>query len=321
MPLTSDEKILHLADSLLKQFESLFGAHPGFRPVHAKGVLLTGTFTPGSEAPSLTRAPHANRASTPVTVRFSDTTGIPLIPDTDPNANPRGMAVRFHLADRVHTDIVAHAADGFPARTGEEFLEFLTAIAASFSAKTSPTPIEKFLATHPAALAFIQKTKAIPASFARLGYFGITAFRFLNQAGAGRFGRFRLVPTAGVDHLDEAALKTKGPNYLFDELNERLAAGPIRFDIQVQLAEEGDVVDDATASWPANRKLLHFGSLTLTGVEPDNAHLQKYLIFDPIPRVDGIEPSADPLIELRAAVYLISGRRRREAPEARTTAG
>src|SRR5690349_2927037 len=122
MPLTSDEKILHLADAILKQFETLFGAHPGFRPVHAKGILLKGSFTPTGEASSLTRAPHINRSSTPVTVRFSDTTGIPMIPDTDPNASPRGMAVRFHLADRVHTDIVSHSANGFPARNGQEFL-------------------------------------------------------------------------------------------------------------------------------------------------------------------------------------------------------
>jgi hypothetical protein len=32
-----------------------------------------------------------------------------------------------------------------------------------------------------------------------------------------------------------------------------------------------------------------------------------------IPRLSGIEPSDDPLLELRAAVYLISGRGRRAA--------
>jgi catalase len=40
---------------------------------------------------------------------------------------------------------------------------------------------------------------------------------------------------------------------------------------------------------------------------------QKDIIFDPISRVDRIEASADPLLELRAAVYLISGRRGRAA--------
>jgi catalase len=319
MPLTSDPKILKLAEDLLGKFRTAFGEHPGFRPVHAKGVLLTGRFTPAPQAASLTLAPHAIRSSTPVTVRFSDTTGIPLAPDNDPNASPRGMAVRFHLAERVHTDIIAHSADGFPARTGDEFLEFLTALVAS-AGKPSPTPIEQYLGSHPAALAFVQKASAIPASFAREAYFGVTAMKFVNRQGASQFGRYRIVPAAGVQHLSAAEAGAKGANYLFEDLAARLGSGPVRFDVVVQAAAEGDAVDDATVLWPADRPLIPFGSLTLTGISADNAHMQKQMIFDPIPRVEGIEPSDDPLLELRAAIYLISGRRRREAPEAQAGA-
>src|SRR5436309_6900030 len=108
------------------------GVHPGFRPAHAKGLMCAGTFTPSPEAAELTRAPHAGRPATPVTVRYSDSTGIPTIPDNDlARSGPRGIAVRFHLADHVHTDIVAHSTNGFPVRTGEEFLEFLRAAAAA----------------------------------------------------------------------------------------------------------------------------------------------------------------------------------------------
>src|ERR1035437_2100818 len=131
MPLPTDEKLLALGNELIQQFEAIFGEHPGFRPAHAKGAMLTGTFTPSSGAASLTRAPHIQRASTPVTVRFSNSTGLPLIPDNSPDANPRGFAIRFHLAEHVHTDIVSHSTDGFPTRTGEQFLEFLRALAAS----------------------------------------------------------------------------------------------------------------------------------------------------------------------------------------------
>src|ERR1700730_9657368 len=114
MPLPSDEKLIQLGNDLIKQFDTIFGLHPGFRPAHAKGVLLTGTFSPSREAASLTRAPHISRESTPVTVRFSDSTGLTTIPDNDPKANPRGLVIRFHLADRVHTDIIGHSTDGFP---------------------------------------------------------------------------------------------------------------------------------------------------------------------------------------------------------------
>ena len=316
MPLPSDEKLIQLSNELIRQFDTIFGLHPGFRPAHAKGVLLTGSFTPSPEAASLTRAPHATRASTPVSVRFSDGTGLPMIPDNDANAGPRGFALRFHLAEHVHTDIVGHSTDGFPTRTGQEFLEFLRAAAQSGAGAPSPSPIEVFLGSHPAALAFVQAPKPSPSSLAREAYFGVTAMRFINRDGLARYGRYRIVPEAGVEHLDEAAAQGKSANYLFDELAQRVGKGPVRFQIDVQIASASDVVDDATIHWPADRPVIRFGNVALTAVAPNNAAEQQQIIFDPIPRVDGIEPSDDPLLELRAAVYLLSGRRRRQAQPA-----
>ncbi|HET6218773.1 MAG TPA: catalase family peroxidase [Acidobacteriaceae bacterium] len=315
MPLPTDEKILALSNAILLKFEALFGAHPGFRPAHAKGIMLNGSFTATAEAAKLSRAPHLNRPSTPATVRFSNSTGIPVIPDNDPNADPRGCAVRFHLADRVHTDIVAHSTNGFPSRTGQDFLEFLSAIAATDLAQIPGSPLEKYLGTHPAALAFVQAPKPLPSSFARETYFGLTAVRFINKNGSTRYGRFRLLPEAGNEPLEAAAAAATGPNYLFDEIEQRIAKEPVRFRVVAQLAEDGDTVDDVTVQWPDNRKLLELGKLSFTEPVLDEAHEQKQIIFDPIPRVDGIDASDDPLLELRAAVYLLSGRRRRSAPE------
>ena len=315
MPLPTDEKVLALSNAILEKFEALFGAHPGFRPAHAKGIMLHGSFTPAPEAASLTKAPHFNRPSTPATVRFSNSTGVPVIPDNDPNADPRGCAIRFYLAERVHTDIVAHSTNAFPARTGQDFLEFLSAIAATDLSHIPGSPLEKYLGTHPATLAFVQTPKPPPASFAQESYFGLTAMRFINTAGVSRYGRYRILPEAGNEHLEAAVAAAKGPNYLFDELEQRIAKEPVKFKVVVQLAEDGDTVDDVTVQWPENRKFLELGKLSLTEPVLDEAHEQKQLIFDPIPRVEGIEPSDDPLLELRAAVYLLSGRRRRSAPE------
>jgi catalase len=313
MPLPTDEKLLALSQDLLKQFDTLFGLHPGFRAAHARGTMLSGTFTPDPQAVSLTRAPHITHASTPVTARFSSSTGIPLLPDNDPNANPRGLAIRFQLADHVHTDIVSHSTDGFPTRTGQEFLEFLQAVAASGPDVPSPKPIEKYLGAHPAALAFVQAPKPSPSSFAKETYFGVTAMRFINKDGASRYGRYRIVPDAGVEHLDPEVTKDKGPSFLFDELSERIASGPVSFQVFAQLANQGDEVNDATVHWPEDRPLARLGQIVLTAPVENDAAEQKKVIFDPIPRVDGIEPSDDPLLELRAAIYLLSGRRRRQA--------
>ncbi|HEX7158660.1 MAG TPA: catalase family peroxidase [Edaphobacter sp.] len=309
MPLPEDEKLIALSEEVLKAFENVFGPHPGFRPAHAKGVMVTGTFTPSSEAPWLTRAQHANQASTPVTVRFSNSTGLPLIPDNDQGADPRGIAIRFNLAEHVHTDIVAHSANAFPATDGREFLEFLSGVTQS-----DPAKVQEFVGSHPKALRFIQSITPLPVSFATESYFGLTAMRFTNKDGVSRFGRYTIVPEAAEEHLSADAAAAKGPNYLFDELTERLAKGPIKFKLTVQVAEDGDAVNDNTVHWPAERKVVELGSITLKSAVTENAKEQQYVIFDPIPRLDGIEPSDDPLLELRAAVYLISGRKRRTAP-------
>jgi len=308
MPLPTDERLLALANDLLLELDQKFGVHPGFRPAHARGVLLKGVFAPGATAPKLSKAPHFGRASTPVTVRFSNGTGLPMISDADPKANPRGMATRFHLEERVHTDIIGQSANGFPVRTGSEFLEFLKVAGA-------PEELEGFLAVHPAAKRFMEIPKPSPVSFATEAFFGVSAMEFENVQGVRRFGRFRLVPEAGVKHLSEEELASKGANYLFDELRGRMMAGPVGFRIEVQLAEVGDVADDATVQWPETRELMEVGRMVMTEFHDDDAATQKHIIFDPIPRVVGIEPSNDPLLELRAAIYLMSGLRRRETEE------
>lgn len=313
MPLPNDERVVALANDLLATFDQLFGLHPGFRAAHAKGQMLTGTFRPSSKAQSISNAPHFERESMPVTVRFSNSTGLPQIPDSAPEANPRGMAIRFNLAEHVHTDIVAHSTDGFPTRDGYEFLEFLRAVMASGSDVPSPKPVEKFLGAHPAALAFVQAPKPFPSSLARETYWGVTAFAFTNASGQKRFGRYRIVPESGNDYLSEEAVAAIGENYHFEEIAARVAKGGVRFKLLLQVAADSDVVDDATVHWPESRDVVELGVVELTETVTDSAAQQKHIIFDPIPRVKGIEASADPLLELRAAIYLLSGRRRRAA--------
>ncbi|KAF9503678.1 hypothetical protein BS47DRAFT_1355989 [Hydnum rufescens UP504] len=313
MPLPTDKNLITLSEDLITGFQTLFGKHPGFRPNHARGVLLTGTFVPSSFAATLSSAPHFNQSSIPVTVRFSSATGLPLVSDTDPAANPRSTSIRFHLGDRVHTDIISHSVNSFLARTGEEFLEFLRASAESPPGGPSPSPREKWLAAHPAALRFVKTPKPSPSSFARENYFGVHAYKFTNKDGKEQFARYRVTPDAGADHLDDATTEAKDPDFLFNEINTRIHQGPVSFQLWAQIAEDGDTLDDVTVSWPETRQVLDLGKITLNAFVEDDPKEQKYIIFDPIPRVEGIEPSADPLLELRASVNLLSGRQRRAA--------
>ena len=303
---------LALAQQLLEALDTLSGLHPGFRPAHAKGLMCSGLFTPSAEAAKLTLARHASRPSTPVTVRYSNSTGVPTIPDHDPaRSGPRGIAIRFHLAEHVHTDIVAHSTNGFPVRTGEEFVEFLSAVAAAGAGR--PEVMGSFLAAHPNAKRFVDAPKPIPTSFAREAFFAVTSFKFTNTDGMSRHGRFRIRPAAGTEYLTGEAAAAKSPDFLFDELGPRLAKEPVRLGVFVQMAEPGDDVADASVTWPDNRPEIPFGTITLTARVDDQAPDRRKIIFDPVPRVDGIDSSGDPLTEVRADIYLLSGRRRRAA--------
>lgn len=277
---------------------------------HAHGRLTKGTFTPTSEAASLSTAPHLNHASTPVIVRFSSSTGIPDIPDTDGNANPRGMATRFLLSEdgHKHTDIVAHSTAFFPMRTGEGFLQMLGAL--------GDGSIGKFLEENPSAAAFVQDPKPSPVSFATERFFGVNAFKLINKDGKETYVRYRITPGAGYSVLSDSDLASKSKTYLFDELAERLPQEPATFKLLAQIAEDGDSTDDATKHWPDTRKQVELGTIKLETVEAEDESKkeQQRIIFDPIPRVEGIKASADPLLDMRAAVYLISGKGRRAAP-------
>jgi catalase len=302
-----------LAADLLVVLDQLSGGvHSGFRPAHAKGLMCAGTFSPSSQAAELTRAPHTGRLSTPVTIRYSDSTGIPTIPDNDPaQSGPRGCAVRFHLADHVHTDIVAHSTNGFPVRTGEEFMEFLHAAAAFGAGK--PEAMGNFLATHPNARRFVEAPKPIPTSFTREAFFAVTAFKFTNSQGVSRHGRFRIRPEDGTEYLSNEQVVARSADFLFDEIGPRLARNPVKLGVFVQLAGDGDDVTNSSVPWPEARTEVPFGYITLTERVDDKAPDRRKIIFDPIPRVEGIDASGDPLSEVRSEIYLLSGRRRRAA--------
>jgi len=303
-----------LSREALQAFDDLSGLHPGFRPVHAKGILLSGTFTPSGSVGTLTNAPHVSRPSIRIAVRFSDFAGVPSVPDYDAeNASPRGMAVRFYLERHVHTDIIAHSVNRFPVRTAEEFLQFLHAIHASGPDTPKPTPIEAFLGSHPAALAFVQAPKPIPTSFVKESYYSVSAYKFTNSQGVSKFGRYRIVPLDDNAYLEPGAAARQSPNFLFDEIKDRVGRKDARLRILVQVAEEGDVVDDSTVQWPEQRPIVEFGTVELNGIVPEGDAAQRQIIFDPLPRVQGVESSGVPLLDPRANIYLASGRRRRAA--------
>jgi catalase len=281
------------------------GPHIGFRANHAKGVLVTGTFTPAKTAPSFSSAPHFAKG-VPVLVRFSDTTGVPNIPDASPNASPHGMAIRFQLPAGANTDIVSISANGFPVGTPEDFLALLTAISKSGPDVAKPTPVDQFLGAHPAALKFVTTPRPPPQSFGTLAFYGVNAFKFTNAKGVSRYARYQILPVAGQHALTAAEAAKIDPNYLMDELPKRIAAGPVKFRLVAQVAKEGDVTNDATAVWPADREIVELGVISLTATQKEQVKEQKALLYNPLALTTGIEASSDPILAARPPAYAIS---------------
>src|ERR1700737_1037502 len=187
---------------LVDQMNALYGAHPGVRANHAKGAVFEGMFTPAQGADALSSAVFLKGAPTPLVIRFSNSGGIPDAPDTHPSTDRvRGMAIKFRLSDGSETDMVCISANGFPVATGEDFLALLQAVGASGPDVPKPTPVEKFLSTHPAARTFVTTPRSVAVSYGTQPFFGPNAFKFTKAQGTSRFGRYRIVPESGPAYV------------------------------------------------------------------------------------------------------------------------
>jgi catalase len=233
------------------------------------------------------------------------------------------MATSFRLPDGDRTDIVAISIPVFFVRTAEDFLEFVRA--RKPDPETGEMDMEKvgaFVAAHPetqAALELILPTLVPPASYAECAYNGLHAFAFVDAAGERRFGRYRWEPDAGARALPDEEIEASGPDYLQEEIADRLAAGPVAFTLRVRLAEDDDPLDDPTVPWPEERLEVSLGALTLTDVDSDAERDDELIVFDPTKLTDGIEPSDDEILATRPHAYAVSAERRSAA--GRTAAG
>lgn len=292
-----------LPGRLVADLHGLFGEHHA-RAAHAKGIVLSGRFVPSAEARALCAAAVFAAASS-VTVRLSDSTGLPTIPDASPDATPHGMAVKFTLADGATYDVVTHSFNGFAVATAGEFATLLEAVAKSGPGVAKPTPVEAFLGSHPRAKVFFTQQKPPPESFATTAYFGVNAFTFVDKAGHRQAVRTRFVPVAGEHYLSAAAARDRQPNYLMDEIGARLGKQTVGFTWVAQLAGAGDRIDDPSQPWPESRRQVVLGVVTIEHVAKLSEEDRKALIFMPGSLPDGIE-AADPMIDVRNAAYPIS---------------
>ena len=293
---------------IVDTMNKIYGVHPGFRANHAKGVVAEGSFKAAPGAAALSRAALFDGSTIPVTVRFSDSGGLPDVPDGSKNANPHGMSIKFHLPGGGETNMVINSLKFFPVATGEDFRDFLMAIADSPADAPKPTKFEQFVASHPNVPKALG-TVSTPDSFADEVYYGIDAFIFVNKAGDKQAVRYIMQPVKVV-HLPPAVAEKKAPDFLVDDLPKRLAQKPVVFHLKAQLAAPGDNTKDPSQPWPDDRKVVDLGTLTIDKAVPDSLAAQKKLLFLPGQLTDGIELSDDPLVGTRDGAYAVSFSRR-----------
>jgi catalase len=298
-----------LPRDLVDALNDIFGRHPGVRASHAKGVCAAGEFRAGPEAAALSRAPHFQGGTVPVTIRFSMGGGNPAI--SDKTATVRGMAVRFQPLGSGITDLVMISAPVFFARTPEQALEFLRVRRPDpQTGKADPERVAAFSKANPETTrqgAWVG-ANPLPDSYLSTPWFGVNAFRFTNAAGQSVYGRWHVLPDNGVTALDADELAGRSDDFLIEDLGNRLADGTASFSVRLQIAEEGDVITDPTETWPDDRRMVEVGKLTVTsaGGNCDG------IMFSPLALPDGIEPSDDPILRIRTPVYAESFIRRQQ---------
>jgi len=296
--------------AIIDRFQAIFGVHPGFRRNHAKGVAVSGRFDSNGSGHELSSAAVLAAGTSPVVGRFSLGGGNPTVPDDPGVVRGLGLAIGFAGREQWRTAMIN--APVFPVNSAEAFYDQLLASKPDpATGKPNPDALSAFFAKYPASAAATKLIKADPPTpgFADSTFHGLNTFLFVSDAGTRAPVRWVFVPR-------QKALPAsgKGGDVLFDALVRQLKTGPLSWDLHLIVGTEQDPIDP-TLPWPADRRVVNAGTLTLTTVETEAAGNARDVNFDPLALPNGIVPSDDPILGARSAVYASSYRLRTEEPK------
>lgn len=291
---------------IVNQLQADAGVFPGYRRNHAKGVCVAGYFESSGQVQAYSAAQVFASGRTPVVGRFAVPGGNPYAPDS--SVPIRSMALRFALANGQQWRTGMNSMPVFPVATPQAFYEQTVAQQPDpATGKPDPAKVKAFFATHPETAAFLAwvKTARPSSSYATESYWSLNAFVFIDAKGEKHAVRWRMLPEAS-----DAAKGGSDPNYLDADLTQRLTQGPQRWHLIVTLANPGDPTNDATKTWPSDRRDIDAGTLVLTSTEPQESGACRDINYDPLVLPNGIEASDDPLLPARSAAYATSYLRR-----------
>lgn len=291
-------------------FEQAYGIHSGFRRNHAKGVCVTGFFESNGQGARLSKAEVFQPGRYPVIGRFSIGGGAPYASDS--NDAVRALALQFSQPDGEKWRTAMISLPVFPFRNAQAFYDQMIAgVPDPNTHKPDPEKMKAFVASHPEFLRAIAiiKSQPIPSGFDDTSFHGLNAFRFVDANGTSTPVRWSFVPLQPFVAADPAAPQAD-KNYLFDGLIASIHQHPLQWRLIVTVGQPGDPTNDPSSPWSDTREQVDVGTLTLDTIESEETSPTRDINFDPLVLPAGIEPSDDPLLSARSAVYSQSYTRR-----------
>lgn len=293
---------------IIDTFEAQAGHYPGYRKNHAKGLCVSGYFLSSGQAQSLSRARVFSQQRVPVIGRFAIGGSNPHSADT--SVPTRSLALQLSSDDGQLWRTGMNTPPVLAVSTPEAFYQQVLAMTPDpATGKPDPARLQAFFAAHPESAAFRQWAKDYKASdsFANSSFNSINAFALVDSNGERRYVRWSLLPQTPFAALPA---QIDDREYLQHDLQQRLSQGPLRWTLQLTVADADDPVDDPTRPWPAQRRTVDAGMLVIEQVDGPEQGACRDLNFDPLILPNGIEPSADPILAARSAAYAESFNRR-----------
>ena len=274
------------------------GAALGHRRNHAKGICFTGTFEANGAGSSLSSAPMLRSGPFPVIGRFN--VGSADAHAQDATVRVRGMGLQISEPGGEVWRMAMIDAPFFPVATPKAFYALLVA-----SAARSPDAMQSFVATHPEFARFGAWAHSAPwtGSYAEEPYNSLDSCIFKDASGYAHTVRWSLLPTARPVPVPSEELALRGPNFLEDEITQRVKAGPLRWTMVVTVANTSDPSADPSQAWPEDRRKLDVGTLIVREIEPERDGPCRNINYDPTVLPSGIGISDDPFPAARSSAY------------------
>ena len=258
-------------DKLVAAFAPPSGPSLGHRRNHAKGICFTGVFEANGAGSELSRAEVFARGRYPVLGRFN--LGTPDANAADATVRVRGLSISIATPDGQEWRSAMINPPVFTVSTPRAFYELLRA-----SHSKDPNAMSAFAAAHPEFATFAAWAKNGPwtGSYAEERYNGLNSFVFIDGSGTEHVVRWSLLPAAQPVAVSPDELARRGPDFLDQEIAQRVASAPQRWTMWVTVANPGDPTADPTAALPADRRTIEVGTAYAKSYDLRTAEAKDY---------------------------------------------